>query len=229
MIYEKSLREATDLDSDIILSFEESLFIKDTMELASEIAEISIDSCLDDGLLKDIPFVGIAIKVYGIAQKVHDRHLIKQTLTFLTELNSQTVSVEKKEAYRQSLKDNHSKANEELGRVLLLLNRSIEANKAKILSHYFAAYINCKISWPTFIELSEVLDRMFVADFKLLDTIFKNVDLNYSEGGYSAERLMAMGLFSNPLSEAKAGDVIKAPGQCKLILSKLGRIFCQHW
>lgn len=59
-------------------------------------------------------------KVGNIAQKIYDRHLLKQTLIFINELNNQEVDQQKIDKYMKELKSDSKKASEELGRVLLL-------------------------------------------------------------------------------------------------------------
>lgn len=217
------------MKKELIFSFEESLFDDKVKDLTSDIVEIGLDSCLEDGIFKDIPIVGMITKVGNIAQKIYDRHLLKQTLIFINELNNQEISQQKIDNYIKELKSNPKKASEELGRVLLLLNRNIEVIKSKILAQFFLAYIKEAISWEKFVELTEVLDRMYSTDFNLLKRIALGDNVKYSDGGYSAERLMSMGLFANPLSTVQKGDLIVAPGQTNLNLSNLGKTFCQHW
>lgn len=56
------------------------------------LTELEIDSILDDGLLKDVPIVGLLVVVKNTTQNIHDRNLLRQTLKFIQKFNSGTIS-----------------------------------------------------------------------------------------------------------------------------------------
>ena len=70
----------------IVPSFSSSLFdgSKDSL---SNIVELGIDSLLDEGLIKDIPIVSLLVGVKNTYQNIHDRNLLRQTLTFIKQFN----------------------------------------------------------------------------------------------------------------------------------------------
>ncbi|MDF4560139.1 hypothetical protein P3494_26935, partial [Vibrio parahaemolyticus] len=70
------------------LSLEESLVSTMGQRLGgtgTELAEIAIDSVLDDGVLKDIPVVGTAVSLYQTGVAVRERQYVKKLVTFLSE------------------------------------------------------------------------------------------------------------------------------------------------
>lgn len=114
--------------NNIIPSFEKSLF-SEGKELIKDIMEVGIDSILSEGLLKDIPIVNFFVSTKNIAQTLHDRNLLNQTLHFIQEFNKGNIDNEKYEEYKKKLYTNQKKAEKELGCVLLILNRNIDVEK----------------------------------------------------------------------------------------------------
>ena len=63
----------------LIDDFEKSLF-NPVQPVVIDLTELSIDSLMDDGILKDLPIVSTIIGVLKISKNIHDRNLLKQTL-----------------------------------------------------------------------------------------------------------------------------------------------------
>lgn len=63
-------------------------------------------------------------------------------------------------------------AEEELGRVLIVLNSNIDVKKSELLAKFYHAYVEEKIDWDTFCELSDVTTRLFITDIHLLYAVY---------------------------------------------------------
>lgn len=178
----------------IIPSFKDSLF-SDSTEVLGDVAELGIDSLLDDGLFKDFPIVGFLIGVTKTAQNIHDRNLLKQTLNFIKQFNSGKIDVEKLEKYRNEINSNNKKAEEELGRVLIILNNNVELQKSTMLANLFRNYVNEKITWSEFCEFSEIVRMLFINDVKYLIAIYSGqVKDTTGMPLYPIDRLTSLGL-----------------------------------
>lgn len=179
--------------NEIIPEFQKSLFFG-MADSIPDIAEFGIDSILGEGILKEFPFISALIGVKNIAQNLYDRNLLRQTLTFVKELNSGQLDDKKKEKYRKKIEDNPKKAEAELGRVLIILNQTIELDKSKILASIFRAYINEKIDWEMFCELSEITRMFFVGDMYDLEIIYQNRTKDYRYFSHGLRRIISLGL-----------------------------------
>lgn len=93
----------------IIPSFSYSLF-DGSKDSIGDIAGLGIDSLLEDGLFKDIPIVSMLIGVQKTYQNIHDRNLLKQTLTFIKQFNSGTINEEKLTKYKEMLNSDSKKS-----------------------------------------------------------------------------------------------------------------------
>src|SRR5437868_2905408 len=58
-----------------------------SLELFTEIAEVVIDSLMQDGLLKDIPFLSLAVKVANIGKTVTDRIFLTKIKKLINNTN----------------------------------------------------------------------------------------------------------------------------------------------
>lgn len=95
------------------------------------IIEVFIDSVLDEGLLRDLPVVETITELIKVTKSIIHRNLLKQTLQFIKEFNNGTTDEDKLLKYKEMLDNNNDKAEEELGRVLIILNGTIDLEKIK--------------------------------------------------------------------------------------------------
>ena len=93
---------------------------------------ISYRSLLDEGLFKSVPVVGLLVGAAKTAQNIHDRNLLKQTVKFINTFNSKTLSQAQKDKYKAHLRSDPKFAEEELGRVLILLNSNVDIKKSEL-------------------------------------------------------------------------------------------------
>lgn len=205
--------------NEVVPKFQDSLFtgLSNTIP---DIAELGIDSILSEGTLKDIPVVNALLGVKNTAQSLHDRNLLRQTLAFINEFNNGNINEEKKQKYKKKIEDNPKKAEAELGRVLIILNQTIELDKSKILASIFRAYVNEKIDWKTFCEFSEITRMFFIDDIYDLDTIYHQESNYLAFLSHGANRLVALGLVKNSTAPAIIEDAL---GMCQSMkLSDIG-------
>src|SRR5699024_5263930 len=112
-----------------------------------DMAELGIDSLLDEGVFKSIPIVSVLVGSGKTAQKI--------------------------EKYKNHLDSNPKYAEEELGRVIILLNSNVDLKKSELLAKFYRSYINGDIDWSTFCELSDITSRLFISDLHLLFEVSK--------------------------------------------------------
>lgn len=169
-------------------------------DIGMDYLEIGIDCLFNDGILKEIPIVKSIVSVLKVGKNIYDRNLLQQTITFLKELNNGSISKEKLEKYKADLNKDPKKCEEELGRVLLYLNKFIDKEKSEMLSKLYKARINQIISWDEFCEYSEILDRIYMRDIKILKMIYnKEIIDDSGTDKFRIERLHNTGLIGlNP-------------------------------
>lgn len=217
--------------SELVPALKDTLF-SPTYEIVAEYAEIGIDVLLDNEVLKEIPVVGTLSSLCKVGYNVHERNLIKQTLAFITEFNSGSISKEKLDEHREKLEANPKETEKELGRILIILGEQVEQIQSQVLGSFYAAYIKGAISWEKFCELSEANRRMFISDYQILFEAAINNGLKIqSRELYQADRLISLGLLQN--QNRLGGDVwiemVDNPEkQSDIIITSFGKTFYQN-
>lgn len=171
------------------------LLFNNSKEVLEDYIEVGIDSFINDGILKDIPIVNTIVAVLKVGKNVHDRNLLKQTLTFIKEFNSENMSKDKLIAYKSTIENNPKKCEEELGRVLILLNSYVDREKSIMLARLYKSYMTKEINWKEFCEYSETINRIYIQDIEILNKIYEGKVISDSDvENYRLDRLSSVGL-----------------------------------
>jgi len=118
----------------------------------------------------------------------------------------------------------------ELGRVILLLDRTLEEKQAQNLGIFYSSYVKGAISWEKFVELTEVNERIFVADIDELKSI-GNCSISQSEEisdarMYQIQRLESLGLVTENTYRLHSGNILEYSGtDDRFVLTPLGKTF----
>ena len=222
--------------NEIIDPFKESLFNDKFKGILGDTIEIGIDSILTDDSLREIPIVNTIIGTFKFGQNIHDRNLLKQTMIFIQEFNnnSNNEKVQKYiSKYKKNITNNPKKAEIELGRVMIILNRNIDDIKSSILAKLYLSYIENKIDWSKFCDLSEVNEKMFTLDIEILKDIYLNNTDFDKDKLHNYQRLVSNGLMKNDTkfdSETSSYGIVVTENskEClKMELTLLGKQFAR--
>lgn len=210
----------------IVPAFEVSL-LEPVFSSILDIGEVGIDSLLDEGLFKDIPIVGLVMGVGKTAQNIHDRNLLKQTLKFIQTFNEKTIIEDKLQKYKKKIEQDPKRAEEELGRVLIILNNTVEIKKSELLGKIFRAYVDERIVWEQFGELSEAISRLFISDIYLLHKIFdRKINDSTQCMNYQVDRLVSIGFVNTTTKSMTIGSNNSSNTERYLNVSEFGKLFC---
>lgn len=181
--------------NEIIPEFNDSLIINST-DIIGDYLELGIDSILENEILKEIPIFKSLLSLGKISKNIRERNCLKNLAVFINELNSGNIDAEKLRLHQEELKRNSKKAEKELGRLLIILDQTIDNIKASILGKLYKAYINQVVDWDMFIEFSEITNRLYINDLKILALIY-NGNMNDTSNRadlYRVERLNSLGV-----------------------------------
>ncbi|MBQ4057602.1 MAG: hypothetical protein IJD40_01575 [Lachnospiraceae bacterium] len=212
----------------IVPAFQVTLFDPTLSDACADMAELGIDSLLDDGIFKSLPIVSVLVGLGKTAQNIHDRNLLKQSAQFINTFNTKTISQAALDKHRNKLNNNPKFAEEELGRVVILLNSNVETKKSELLGKFYRAYVLEEIDWELFCEFAEITSKLFVSDLKLLSEIFSDVVTNTTQcQGYRAERLISLGLIDSAPKSISIGNIGSSMTQNYIRVNELGKQFCE--
>lgn len=214
------------MNNELIEAFECSLF-EPTFSAALEYVELGLDEIIDNDAIKQLPIVNTVVGIGKTVYSIHERHLMKKLAIFIKEFNSGKIKTEKLEKYRNKMKNDSKKAEKELGRVLILLDKMIDDVKSKMIAQLYQSYINEMVNWEKFCELSDTVERLNISDIELLYKI-NSGEINSSEKCplYQIGRLESIGLITSDISSMGIGGFGSSKTNKYLRISELGEIFC---
>ena len=184
-------------EKSLTVAFGDSLSDK-SVDFISNLAEVGLDSIMEDGLLKEVPILSTVVSLFKIGGNIKDRHNIKKLIAFLNEINNEIQNQEEREKYKKKFQKSKHFRDEELEYLLVIIDRYIGYEKTQMLAHLYLAYLDEKIDWNSFAEYSEIVDRLLPSDFRCLFNfmchggviIEKEKDINVA----SVLRLVSVGL-----------------------------------
>lgn len=185
--------------NELVPEFNASLLI-DSSDIIGDYLELGIDSILDNESLKEIPIIKTFIGVGKITKSIRERNLMKNLAIFINELNSGKIDKEKLSKHKVELRQNPRKAEKELGRILIILEQTIDNIKSSILGKLYKAYINQEIDWDGFIEFSEITNRLFMFDINILKVMWSkeyNAYIEQKDDNFRIERMYSLGIIGN--------------------------------
>lgn len=150
-----------------------SLFNDDLKDVTIDIAEISIDSFLDNNsVFSQLPFVKTAIGTYKTMINIKDRFDLKKLCVFLKQFQSGQVDEAEIEKRRIAYENDEKWFYKEVETIMVFLSRYEDAVKAKLEAEIYIDFINRVISEQKFKEYLAILDRLFVNDVEYLEKIY---------------------------------------------------------
>lgn len=154
-------------------SLMESVGSSSLPEIASEAADIALDSALNDGLLKDIPVFGWLAKAYSAYQSITDRIFLKKLALFLSGVSKASVS--EREKFKSNL-NNEPEFRKKVGEnLLLLIDKHERLEKSYLLGKLMAKVVEGECSSEFFLKLAAALDRSTVEDLEDLKAHSQNI------------------------------------------------------
>lgn len=209
----------------IIPEFNDSLVI-DSTDIVSDYLELGIDSVLDSELAKNIPILKTLISIGKISKNVRERNYMKNLAIFINELNSGNIDNEKLKNHQEKLRNNPKVAEKELGRILIILEQTIDNIKSSILGKLYKSYINQEIEWDLFVEFSEITNRLYINDLEILQLIHNHTisDTKNRMDLYRIERLNSLGVIGLTPQMIQLGTT-GCRQDSYITLNKIGKIY----
>lgn len=171
--------------------------------------EVGVDLLTENEVIKALPVVKYVAAAYNIIDDGKWIHNVNKFAIFLKELHDNNFSDKKIEEYKTRLNDDIF-FNEQIEYSLILLNRYIDFDKAKILGRLFYIHIEGKITWIEYKKYSEILDRVLPNDLEEFLRKYNNYD--YEKINDSVLRLVSLGLLvettnSSPFVDDGSGGI----------------------
>ncbi|HLO70671.1 MAG TPA: hypothetical protein VK167_07375 [Flavipsychrobacter sp.] len=149
--------------------------IKDNME-------VLLDSVLNEGILKDIPIIGNLVGVAKAYGSFRERFFLKKIILFLHNVSS--VSQQEKEEFEIKHLTKESDKLRFYEKLLIILGKCDDLDKADIISSLFLSLIDEKINTHKFIRAVTAVEKV---NIELLPTLIYRTYSRNSDNAYNID------------------------------------------
>ena len=165
-------------------------------DIIQDYAEITIDSVLEDGILKEVPLVGTALGVGKVVLSVRDRIFLKNIIIFLKKVKENRIDEEHLQKHLKSFENNPHNREKELEIVVSCCDQYTDRIKSKLLANIYTCFITGKIDWENFRACVEILEDIKVTDIPTLCEIYEKGEYVKGDNYYplSLKRLNGVGV-----------------------------------
>ncbi|KFF16298.1 hypothetical protein B0A62_05350 [Flavobacterium hydatis] len=164
-------------DKELPNSLIQTITDSDLSKIGIDITEISIDSILKNGVLKDFPIIGSLIGIWKTGVAVNDYLFLRKMMHFLKESSVLSESSRKKIIKKLEEGDYQLEVGEKL---IAIIDKLETGSKARLLGKTFALVGNDIISNDEFWRISFVIEKLPMSDILALKN-WRNIDLNQVE------------------------------------------------
>uniref|UniRef100_UPI00404A0977 hypothetical protein n=2 Tax=Flavobacterium sp. TaxID=239 RepID=UPI00404A0977 len=165
------------MDNQLSESFIKTISSSNLGDIAIETVEITIDSLMTEGVLKEFPIVGSLIGLWKTGLAIKDFRFLKKLLLFLEE--SSKLTLEEREKVIEKLEDDAYQ--EEAGEKLLAIIDQLETgSKAKLLGKAFVLFGKKEITKEEFWRVAFVIEKLPMSDILALKD-WRHTNLNIVE------------------------------------------------
>lgn len=145
--------ESSNLQESLITTIGEA----NLAEAVADVGEVGIDQLLDEGILRDIPFLGLLVRAARTFGVVRDWLFARKVVRFFKRLSE----IPSKDRERFVQQHENPTERQHLGEILmLLLDRHDDMEKPDPLARLFAGYMRGEYDLETFRRLAGALDRL---------------------------------------------------------------------
>lgn len=192
------MKKKTNLPSVLEKLNKEILSIETMTDLTLNFVENIVDPLMND-VLSAIPIVSTMKGIVKTGIQIRDRLLLKKTLLFMGKLASHDVINDMRfKNYREALQSNSKKNQEEMERIILILDKFDDVNKSKLIANGFYYYLIEKIDSDEFFEMISILDFLVYKDIELVRKLMNGESQNFTDSEkVSLKRLVATGVSEN--------------------------------
>jgi len=189
-------------------------------DVITTIADTSLDAAINSGALDGIPVVGMVTGALKAMRDVREAFLLRKLAAFLQE--AARMDLEERKAFQRTFADKD--AQEDFGGALLvLIDRSEDVEKPKILGRLLVAYARGAFGLADLMRMSKMVDRCYFEDLTILNSFKFGLQSNNE---IPAQSLAAQGFLAQ--AGMDAGDVDGANGGILYEVTKYGDWLAQH-
>lgn len=200
-----------------------SKIIKDSnfKGLMTDINEVVLDSFLEDGIVKDIPILGLVSKAINIGNTIQERLYTKKLLTFLKQLENTKVENRQREIEKiDESKDYKTKVGE---KILYIINETDDCEKAEYIGTLFNYFLQGILQYEDFIRCVNCINKTNIVDLNLFikESMIERFINSTFENYLNTELITQQ--YSSPLNKNYSNTLLKyEKEEIKYYISNVG-------
>jgi hypothetical protein len=145
---------------DIAADFEQTLVQSNLLDMTADLSEVVIDEVLNEGILKEIPVISTIIRAINVSNSIGNYLFAKKLVAFIYGVRDVDPKRRKKEIEKI---DKSEKYQIKIGeKLLFILDRCDDYEKARYIAHLFRAFLVQKISYDEFLKAAHVVERIYM-------------------------------------------------------------------
>jgi len=168
------MKSEEESEKELSASLKETISNSELSRIGTEIAEITIDSIMKEGVLRDFPIVGALVGVWKTGVAVNHHLFLKKMLLFLSESSKLSDNARKEIIERLDDEEYQAESGEKL---IAIIDKLETGSKAILLGRSLALFGNEIITKDEFWRVSFVIERLPMSDIVALKK-WKETDLN---------------------------------------------------
>jgi hypothetical protein len=158
-------------NKDLGKAFEQSVIGTEIENISEESLDSVVDVLTDNDFIKEIPIVKYIFSGYKIYTGIREKAEIKKILIFLFQLKS--ITDHERKTLIEKIDDNPDFKKKTFERVVLIIERLDEVEKAKITGKLFLNYILKQMDQDTFFRLCFAVEKTFLTSLKALHELYQ--------------------------------------------------------
>lgn len=181
-------------------SLENTLINTNLQKISVDLTEFTLDQLVDEGVLEGIPIIRSIYQVGKTAIRIRDMLFLKKIIYFLAEIKE--VPKEKRKQMVDVINSSEKYRTKVGEKLLFIIDRCEDHEKAAIIAKLFKAFINEKIDYNDFLRLANIIDRIMIED---LDW-FLNNEIEREFFFEDLDDFIVTGLFTFTLEDQRDRD-----------------------
>lgn len=155
----------------------------ETIDIGIDLIELGLDQFLEDGIIKEIPIIGIGYTMGKTFFTLKDVMLTRKALVFAQKVQDGTVDNRKLKRHKEKLTSDPKRLVKELEIILTYLDRHTKFIKNLMLGNFYILYYDEDVDfdWNDFEYFAEIIDGLSVFDLKDLKLLYEKKVLREGE------------------------------------------------
>ena len=137
----------------------------------NDVGELTLDSVLDEGVLKDLPVVATLTAIWKTGRNLRDLLFLQKLARFLNEMKE--ISSEDRTEMIRRLEEDECFTQRVGESVILLLERLDHLDKPTLVGRAFRAYCIESIDAEQLQRMNQIIDRAFMPNLQQLEYHFR--------------------------------------------------------